>query len=228
MMNTMHTTLRTLTTAVLTVVLLAGCAAGGTTMPKDAAGRTQAEVSKLSLHQEYNAYGDHYTHMQQLLKDAQLQVHDGEWEWNGGDRLVLAGGNGVAPLEGSDTKNSYDMATSRLWSPPGATGAKRDLDPMIDYFESKGWKTSIRTIGDSHDVRGVTGDGWQVLYMVQPSGRYAIDVYSESFWTNDGDALSEAVGERNDSNYPDASLPGDYPAFPSWDSPIVSPPKFNP
>ena len=51
MMNTMQSTLRTMTMAVLTLGLLTGCAAGGTQMPTDAAGLTQDDVAEMSLHQ---------------------------------------------------------------------------------------------------------------------------------------------------------------------------------
>ncbi|MBE7195266.1 MAG: hypothetical protein INR66_22660 [Gordonia polyisoprenivorans] len=221
----MHATLRATITAIVAVLMLAGCVAGGTNMHEDAAGLTQADIADRSLHEEYDTYRDRYEHMQALLKDAQLQVHDGEWEWNNGDRIP-GGGHGIAPLSGSDTKNTYDLSTSRLWSPPGATGAKRDLDPMIDYFTDQGWNVSERTIGDLHDVSGVTGDGWQLIYSIDTNGRYALDVYSELFWTNDGDGLSEAISSRNDGEYPAQSLPGVYPPFPGWDAPIVNPPKI--
>lgn len=226
MMKTMQSTLRTITTAVLTLGLLTGCAAGGTEMPTDAAGQTQDNVAEMSLHQEYDAYRDHYEHMQRLLEAAQLQVHEGEWEWSGGDRVPLIGGDGVAALPGSDTKNSYDMRSGRIWSPPGATGQERDLQPMIDYFTDQGWAIEQRDITGDHEVWGFTGDGWQLIYTAQTNGRYSLEIYSEPFWTNDADALSEAVGGRNDAAYPDRSLPGVYPAFPSWESPIVSPPKI--
>ncbi|MBF4614105.1 hypothetical protein [Curtobacterium sp. VKM Ac-1376] len=217
---------RTVMTAALALGLLTGCAAGGDQMPADAAGLTQDDVAKMSLHQEFDAYRDHYQHMQRLLRDAQLQVHDGEWEWGGGDRVPLIGGDGVAPLPGSDTSNSYDMRSGRHWSPPKATGRERDLQPMVDYFTDQGWHIEKRTLTGDHEVWGITGDGWQLIYTAQSNGRYSLEVYSEPFWTNDADALSEAVGGRNDADYPERSLPGIYPDFPEWDDPIVSPPKI--
>lgn len=224
-MNTMHRTLRSVVTAIVVVFVLSGCASGGTNMQKDAAGLTQADIAGLSLHAEYDRYRDRYERMQNLLRDAQVQVYDGAWEWNGGDR-VPGGGEGVVPLRGSDIDNSYFLHTARLWSPPGATGAERDLDPMIEYFTDQGWGVYERDLGRNHDVRGVTGDGWQVFYRVQSNGRYVLDVYSEPFWTNDSLALTEAVGGRNDGDYPEESLPGEYPPFPGWDAPIVDPPKI--
>ncbi|MBF4614103.1 hypothetical protein [Curtobacterium sp. VKM Ac-1376] len=162
--------LRTVMTAALALGLLTGCAAGGDQMPADAAGLTQDDVAKMSLHQEFDAYRDHYQHMQRLLRDAQLQVHDGEWEWGGGDRVPLIGGDGVAPLPGSDTKNSYDMSTTRLWSPPGASDQQWDLQPMIDCFRDQGWHIEQRTIAGDQEVWASTGDGWQIQYSAQENG----------------------------------------------------------
>ncbi len=98
--------LRSLLTAILALGLLSGYVAGGTRASTDAAGLTRDDIAGLSLHQEFDAYRDHYERMQRLLRDAQLHVHDGEWEWGSGDDLPGIGGDGVAPLPGSDTKNS--------------------------------------------------------------------------------------------------------------------------
>jgi len=226
MMNTMQSTLRTITTAVLTLGLLTGCAAGGTAMPTDAAGLTQDDVAEMSLHQEFDAYRDHYQHMQQLLKEAQLPVHAGEWLWGPGDDLPGIGGDGVAPLPGSDTENSYDMSSTRIWSPPGTIDQKRDLQPMIDYFTEQGWTIERRTITGDQEVWATTGDGWQIQYTAQENGDNPITVYSEPFWTNDGNALSDAIYGRSTVTFPDRSLPGEYPPFPSWDDPVVNKPKI--
>lgn len=226
MMNTMQSMLRTIATAALTLGLLSGCAAGGDQMPTDAAGLTQDDVAEMSLHQEFDAFGDHYEHMQRLLKDAQLQAHDGEWEWGGGDDLPLIGGDGVAALPGADTKNSYYMRSGRLWSPPGAAGEQRDLQPMLDYFTDQGWTIEQRDITGDHELWGYTGDGWQLIYTAQENGRYTLEVYSELFWTNDGNALSDAIYGRSTVTFPDRSRPGVYPEFPEWDDPIVNKPKI--
>ncbi|ROQ17681.1 hypothetical protein EDF41_0718 [Curtobacterium sp. PhB171] len=223
MMNTMQSMFRTITTAVLSLGLLTGCAAGGDQMPTDAAGLTQDDVAEMSLHQEFDAFRDHYEHMQRLLEDAQLQVHDGEWEWAGGDDLPLIGGDGVAPLPGADTKNSYYVRSGRLWSPPGATG---DQQPMIDYFTDQGWTIGQRDITGDHELWGYTGGGWQLIYTAQENGRYTLEVYSELFWTNDGHKLRRAVAGRSLADFPDQSLPGVHPAFPSWEDPIINPPKI--
>ncbi|WP_214543894.1 hypothetical protein [Curtobacterium aurantiacum] len=195
-------------------------------MPTDAAGLTQDEVAEMSLHQEFDAYRDHYEHMQRLLKAAQLHVHDGEWEWGGGDDVPGIGGDGVAPLPGSDTKNSYDMSTTRLWSPPSGTDQQHALKPMIDYFTEQGWTIEHRTITGDEEVWATTGDGWQIQYTAQENGDNPLTVYSEPFWTNDSNALSTAVYGRSIVKFPDRSLPGVYPDFPQWDDPIINPPKI--
>lgn len=226
-MTTMQTTIRAAVTALLAVIALCGCTAGGwKNVHEDAGGLTQAEVAELSPREEYDLLRERYDHMQRLMRDAQLTVHDGTWEWGGGDDIPHAGGNGPVKMPGSTVTNSYDLASSRLWKPDGATGARRDLVPMIEYFTARGWKTYERDFGDDHDIRGVTGDGWQFIYTVQANGKYALDVYSESFWTNDGNALFRAVAGRSTMTVPDPSKPGEYPPFPTWDAPIVNPPKI--
>ena len=218
--------LRSLVTAVLALGLLSGCVAGGNRAATDAASLTQDEVAQMYLHHEFDADRDHYEHMQRLLRDAQLKVHDGEWEWDSGDDIPQIGGDGVAPLPGSDTKNSYAMRSGRLWSPPGATGQQRDLQPMIDYFTKQGWDIEQRTVTGDHEVWATTGDGWQIIYSAQTNGRYTLEVYSEPFWTNDAHKLRRAVAGRSQADFPGPSLPGVYPDFPEWDDPIVNEPKI--
>ncbi|WIB27264.1 hypothetical protein [Curtobacterium sp. MCSS17_015] len=144
---------RTLTLVTLVVVvLLAGCAAGAAHTTEDAAGLTQDDVAELTLHEEFDRYRDRYRHMQHLLAETQNQVHHGEWEWDRGDDLPLDGSNGVAPLLGATFVNSYYLHAPRTWAPPGASGAKRDLDPMLEYFRTKGWTFRVRAISGSHEV----------------------------------------------------------------------------
>ena len=221
--TTMH---RAIVTALLVVGLATGCAPGGPEMQKDAAGLTQEQVRELTLHQEYDRYRDHYEHMQQLLRNAQLEVHDGEWEWGGGDDVPGIGGDGVAPLPGSDTKNSYDMSTTRLWSPPSGTDQQQALKPMIDYFTEQGWTIERRTITGDQEIWATTGNGWQIQYTAQENGDNPLTVYSEPFWTADANALSTAIYGRSTVKFPDRSLPGVYPDFPQWDDPIINPPKI--
>lgn len=205
--------------------LLSGCTAGGGHMSVDAAGLTQEDVARMSLHEEFDRYHEHYERMQQVLAAAQHRVHDSEWRWVGGDRVPGIGGDGVVPLVGSTTENSYDLRTSRVWTSPGAGSDRRELRAMIDYFEDQGWPWRERTLGKNHDVWAVTDDGWHIQYLVVSNGNHALTIYSELFWTNDGLELTEAVGGRNDGEYPEESLPGEYPPFPKWSDPIIRPPK---
>ncbi|PYY36925.1 hypothetical protein DEJ16_01575 [Curtobacterium sp. MCJR17_055] len=211
--------------ALVMTVLLAGCAAGAAQQTKDAAGLTQDDVAELTLHEEFDRYRDRYRHMQQLLEEAQNQVHRGDWEWDRGDDLPLDGSNGVAPLPGSTVVNSYYLRAPRSWAPPGASGAKRDLDPMLEHFRAKRWTFEVRARSGSHEVRAWTGDGWQIQYSLDVDGRYSLDVYSEPFWTNDSDALSAAVYGRATLDWPTESRPGEYPTPPTWDDPVVNHPK---
>ena len=151
-------------------------------MPVDAAGLTQEDVATMSLHEEFDAYRQRYHHMQELLAGAQRAVNDGPWEWTGSDRGTEVGGDGVAPLAGSDAVNSYFLRTDRIWAPPGATGDPRDLQPMVDYFDEQGWRHREGHPAGTHDTWANTDDGWQIEYVVQPNGRYSLTVYSELFW----------------------------------------------
>jgi hypothetical protein len=76
------------------------------------------------------------------------------------------------------------------------------------------------------EVWATTGEGWQIQYTAQENGDNPITVYSEPFWTNDGNALSDAIYGRSTVTFPDRSLPGEYPPFPSWDDPVVNKPKI--
>ncbi|GAA3331020.1 hypothetical protein GCM10017712_06580 [Curtobacterium citreum] len=213
-------------TTVVASLLLTGCTNRGGSMPIDAAGLTQDDVASMSLHEEFDAYRQRYHHMQGLLADVQRSVNAGPWRWIGGDRVPGIGGDGLKPLPGADTLNSYDLRTDRNWSPPNATGDQQDLRPMLEYFDEQGWRHYEGHPGRDHDTWAKTDDGWQIEYIVRPDGNYSLTVFSELFWTNDDLALMEAVGGRSDGVYPDESLPGEYPPFPDWDDPIINPPKI--
>lgn len=226
-MNTMRP-LRALLAFVACTWVLSGCATGGDRMSVDAAGLTQEDVARMSLHEEFDRYHQHYERMQQVLAAAQRQVHDSEWRWTMGDRVPSGGGNenSVVPMTGSTIDNSYAVDTSRVWSSRVAGNVRRELRPMIDYFEDQGWPWRERTLGRDHDVWAVTDDGWHIQYLVINNGNHALTVYSGQYWTNDSLALTEAIGGRNDGAYPEQSLPGEYPPFPKWSDPIIRPPKI--
>jgi hypothetical protein len=218
--------LRAVVLSVVTVLAVAGCASGagaaGGDERRDVAGMTQAEVAELSLEEEFGLASERYVEMQGLLEEAQLQTSDASWVWIGGDVLPFEGGaNAIGePPEGADEENSYFFQSSRNVELEGTTGARSDLDRMIEYFDGKGWQSSSIEIGRNYEARADTGDGWRVTYTVRPNGQYTVDVYSEVFWTNDSGALLSAIADRDPAEFPEESVPGEYPPFPSWSDPV--------
>ncbi|WP_235483941.1 hypothetical protein [Frigoribacterium sp. Leaf172] len=212
--------------SVVTVLAVAGCASGAGAVlgdePQDTAGLTQAEAAGLSLEEEFGLASERYVEMQGVLEEAQLQISNGAWFWNGGDVLPVAAGADAfgEPLPGADDDNSYFFTAGRILEPEGAEGARSDLDPMIEYFDQKGWESGSREIGRNFEARADSGDGWWVTYTVRPNGQYSLAVYSEPFWTNDSGALFSAIADRDPADFPEESVPGEYPPFPSWSDPV--------
>ncbi|OII24995.1 hypothetical protein BIV04_15960 [Frigoribacterium sp. MCBA15_019] len=166
---------------------------------RDVAGMTQAQVAESSLEDEFGSASERYVEMEGVLEEAQLQISDGPWIWIGGDVLPVPGGAnafGEAP-EGATEENSYYFRASRNVELEGATGARADLDPMIEYFDEKGWESVSSEIG-----------------------QYTVDVYSEVFWTNDSGELVSAIADRDPADFPEESVPGEYAPFPSWSDPV--------
>ena len=165
---------------------------------------------------------ERYVVMQGVLEEAQVSVSDGPWTWIGGDVLPVMGGANAfgAPLEGADEADSYFFQAGRNIATVGATGARTDLDPMVEYFAEKGWESASREVGRNYEARADSGDGWWVTYTVRPSGQCTVSVYSEPFWTNDSGELRRAVGERDVTPFPEESVPGVHEAFPSWSDPV--------
>ncbi|QWL35218.1 hypothetical protein [Rathayibacter toxicus] len=203
------------------VFLLCGCVADVGEV-RDAGGMTRDEVSKLTLQQEFELNAQRYVHFEEVLRDAQLQISSGVWDWGGGETLPEQAYNGGVGggLPGANGHNSYYVKGTRIILPPGKHGDVADLDPMRAYFEQKGWKYFIRKYDGAAEIWGITGDGYRIKYMIQDSGQYSISVYSELFWANDADALFWAVAERDNAEFPNESLPGVWAAFPKWDDPV--------
>lgn len=215
----------------LLVIAMTGCAASAGNGDdvtgqdvRDAAGMTQTEVAGLSVEDEFGLASERYVEMQGVLEEAQLQISNGAWFWNGGDVLPVAAGADAfgEPLPGADDDNSYFFTAGRILEPEGAEGARSDLDPMIEYFDQKGWESGSREIGRNFEARADSGDGWWVTYTVRPNGQYSLAVYSEPFWTNDSGALFSAIADRDPADFPEESVPGEYPPFPSWSDPVQS------
>jgi hypothetical protein len=191
---------------------------------RDSAGMTQGEVAEASLEDEFGSASERYVEIESVLEEAQLQVSDDAWRWNGGDVLPSAGGPGSfgEPLPGADGDNSYYFRAGRSLRPDGASGAVADLEPMSSYFDKKGWKYGTRESDTKSEVRADTGDGWWLTYTVRENGQYSLVVYSELYWTNDYSALLAAVADRLPNDFPEESVPGDYEPFPSWSDPVRS------
>ncbi|MBD8704425.1 hypothetical protein [Frigoribacterium sp. CFBP 13712] len=217
--------LRAVVLSVVTVLAVAGCASGaGSTGEdaRDAAGLTQAEVAGMSLEDEFGLAADRYSEIESVLEEAQLQVSDDAWRWNGGDVLPSAGGPGSfgEPLPGADGDNSYYFRVGRTLRPEGASGAVAGLEPMSSYFDEKGWKYGTRESGTKSEVRADTGDGWWLTYTVRDNGQYSLVVYSELYWTNDAGELRLAIGKRDVTPFPEESVPGEHEPFPTWSDPV--------
>ncbi|PPF25194.1 hypothetical protein C5C18_12685 [Rathayibacter tritici] len=206
----------------MALFVLLGCWPDASVQRRDAAGMTRAEVAGLTLEQEFELNAQHYAHMNELLRDAQLRISDGVWRWSGGETLPQEGYNGGVGggLPGGTGENSYYVRGGRIVMPEGATGSLDDLDPMRIYFEERGWQYYTRERTIDAEIWGISGDGYRVKYFIQASGVYSIQVFSELFWTNDAHALFEAVASRREREHPEESLPGVYVPFPSWDSPV--------
>ncbi len=86
-------------------------------MPTDAAGLTQEDVAAMSLHEEFEAYRQHYHHMQELLAGRTTRGQRRPRGLDRWDRVPGHRGDGLEPLPGADTLNSYDLRTDRIWSP---------------------------------------------------------------------------------------------------------------
>lgn len=231
--------------AALTVLLLTGCAGaelvgemirkGSQEMTEqesmtaeDAAGMTRAEVEALTLEQQFALVDERYARLNTLLTDAQLVISDSDtvWIWGGGGMLPTGGGNGGVngAMPGSDDDNSYYLTDGRIIHPPGAVGAKEDLEPMRKHYEAQGWETDLQELGGDYRLWANTGDGYRLVYGVQTNGRYYITVYSELFWGDFG-GLQNAIADRSPHPALEESLPGVFTPFPKWTDPIIEPKK---
>ncbi|QYH36038.1 hypothetical protein [Salinibacterium sp. M195] len=221
-------------TAIL-VMILSSCSivhdAITTTGAEDAAGLTQAEVGKLSVKEQFELVEQRTEHLQELLTETQEQVSTDQWTWVVKGAIPKSGNGAPGSVSGSTRENSYYLEAVRAVYQEGASGAQEDIEPMLSYFESKGWEASVgeHTEGHAYLVRAETGDGYRLNYRVQPDGSYSVSVISEMFW-GDYTALLAAVADRipDEAADVDESLPGVYIPFPQWDDPIHAPDLLNP
>lgn len=201
-----------------TIFGLTACGMKGSEM--DAAGMTRSDVERLSLESQFGLMSARYQRMQDLLEQAQLRVADVDttWVWISSGIAPAQGTYAPTPLDGATSENSYFMQAIRAVRLPGSTGARQDLDPLLEYFDEQGWAVAIS--GDSErgwTAKTVTADGYRMSYQVQPNGQYNLDVVSDGFW-GDRSGLLEAVVNRVPTSIlgTEESLPGEYEPFPEW------------
>ena len=233
-MRMQHQTVRSLFAALAVTVVLAlgvtGCTAnGGEFMrgsgERDAGGLTPAEVG--GLEEQFDLVREREERMQELLTEAQLQISEGVWNWGQKGGGPITGPN-VWAVAGMNLDNSYYLNIMRWIAPEGATGDKRDLEPMAEYFATKGWETTLREVGSGDsELLADTGEGYVLGWRVKDNGTYNMEIMSKSYW-GDARELLHAVGDRvpPETYEIEESVPGLYLPFPEWSDPEIYGPKL--
>ena len=193
----------------------------------DAGGLTQDEAGALSIEEQFDLVRERDARMQELLTEAQLVISDGVWGWGQKGGAPVLGPNAWA-LPGMELENSYFLQMWRWTQPAGATGAKQDLDPMLDYFKAQGWETTVReSSGPNFEAVADTGEGFLVSWKVKANGLYNMEVMSQSYWGDSRTLLKEISSRVPESEYDkEESAPGEYLPFPDWSDPIVYTPNL--
>jgi hypothetical protein len=193
---------------------------------------TRFEVERQSAKQQFDLMGERYERMQELMTEAQEQIHAGTWSWlSGGVGGPVGGPTGSDPLPGATSRTSYYLELVRGIHPPDARGDRADAEPVVAYFESKGWKSRLIEVPDELDIgdhrwkaQALTDDGYHLRYKVQENGYYNFEVVSGVFWC-DRAQLSDDVAYRipRGESFPpnEESLPGVYIPFPKWSDPYL-------
>ncbi|QYM75272.1 hypothetical protein [Leucobacter luti] len=204
-----------------------GLGSGGASRNADAGGLTQHEAGALSLKEQFDLVRERDARMQDLLTEAQLVISDGVWIWGQKGGAPVLGPNAWA-LPGMELENSYFLQMWRGTRPAGATGAKQDLEPMLDYFKAQGWETTVReSSGPNFEAVADTGEGFFVSWKVKANGIYNMEVMSQSYWGDSRTLLKEISSRVPESEYDkEESAPGEYLPFPDWSDPIVYTPNL--
>lgn len=195
--------------------------------PVDGAGMTQAEVERMSLQEQFELVGERDARMHELLAAAQLQISEEPWSWLNYGVIPTMGFN-VWSVPGMNDENSYFLDVAAAIYPEGARGEATDIEPMIQYFESKEWPYEVRNESEfRNSVRADTGEGFMVEWRVQPNGQYNMIVTSKTYW-GDAHGLLREVADRipEDGLEIGDSVPGVRPPFPSWDDPAIHAPNL--
>lgn len=193
----------------------------------DGAGLTRAEVERMSLREQFELVGERDARMYELLAEAQLQISDEPWSWLNHGVIPTMGFN-VWLVPGMNDDNSYFLDVGAAIHPEGARGESVDIDPMVEYFESKGWPFEIEHESEfRHTIQGDTGEGFLVSWTVQPNGQYNMIVMSKTYW-GDAHGLLREVADRIPKGALDIgdAVPGVRPQFPSWDDPATHAPNL--
>lgn len=188
----------------------------------DAAGLTEREAFSIPLREHFELIAQRDTRMAELLAEAQLQVSEEPWTWGEYGVIPVLGPNAWS-VRGMKLENSYFLSMWVWIEPEGARGDEADLEPLLTYFESKGWKVHLRSEGTHrHQIVADTGEGFLVSWRVKPNGIYNLGVFSKSYW-GDSRMVQRAIGYRipPDGLDIDVSLPGVHAPFPSWDDPEI-------
>ncbi|MFC5338969.1 hypothetical protein [Leucobacter denitrificans] len=189
----------------------------------DAGGLTRGEVEEMSLHEQFDLFGERQARIEQLLTEAQLQVSSESWTWSGQMLIPSSGQTALNQLPGATAENSYYLSMARYIHVPGATGGREDIEPIIDYFESQGWDVSLNEVSTDHLIaRADTGDGYMLEYWVQASGQYNMIARSYLFW-GDYRGLLYAIADRvpDEKLGVSESVPGVFTPFPKWSDPVI-------
>lgn len=193
----------------------------------DGGGMTQSKVMSLSLQEQFELVRERDTRMNELLAEAQLQISAEPWNW-GLYGVIPTLDINVWSVPGMTSDNSYFLEMWVWIEPEGGVGDPADLEPMIAYFESKGWAHEVHSSSEfNHEVLADTGEGYFVNWKVQQSGQYNLGVTSRTYWGGSKELL-HAIGNRvpRGGLRIGPSAPGVHPEFPTWDDPAIYAPDL--
>ncbi len=193
----------------------------------DGGGMTQSEAMGLSLREQFELVCERDTRMNELLAEAQLQISAEPWNWGLYGVLPTLDINAWS-VPGMTPDNSYFLEMWVWIEPEGGVGDRADLEPMIAYFESKGWPYEVQSRGEfNHEALADTGEGYFVNWRVKANGTYNMGVTSRTYWGGSRELL-HAIGDRVPRGGLDigVSVPGVHPEFPSWDDPAIYAPDL--
>lgn len=186
---------------------------------RDAAGKTQAEVTKLSPEDEFTLYGQRYEQANKYLEQAQRALDTGEWEWIESGLAPSSGGG----LAGATSENSYTLSMSRAIQLGDTYPDEAVTEDLEQFFTKQGWRIGHDHVGSDINLAAFTDDGYTIEYIFRSNGRISVEVRSATYWTNDSLELGETIHVRLKEGVRKGSKPGESIPFPRWEDPVVSP-----